>query len=99
MAGLTGPYDHFVGELWPTAWGWLPLDEFGTPIGNATLEPPESGFACAVQHVFAPDQQAELLATITGAPITDRMQPNPDFRATMQGVRGVVTNTLPLVYA
>jgi hypothetical protein len=95
----TGPYDQFVGELWPTAWGWLPLDEFGTPIGQATLEPPASGFACAVQHVFDISGNSEMLATITGAPVTDRMVPNPDFRMTMQGVRGVVTNTPPLVYA
>ena len=97
----TGPYDAFVGELWAGAWGWLPLDELGTPIGNATLEPPAPpALACAVQHVFAPSQDVEMLATITGAPITDRMQPNPDYRMSMAGLRGgVVTNSLPLVYA
>jgi hypothetical protein len=76
-----GAYDQFIGELWPGATGWLPLDVNGTPSGPATLLPPDPPVvACHVFANYMPNADADMLVTITGAPITDNMQPNNDIR-------------------
>jgi len=82
-----GDYDHFAGELTaPGDKGWLPLDEDGTPIGPATLQAPVApALACAVVAVELPDDQGIGLTTPTGAPITDEMVPNSDFRVPGSG--------------
>jgi len=91
---MAGAYDHFIGELWPGAYGWLPLDEAGTPIGPATIDPPPQGpapqkvYACYVladARVPLPDD-ADMLTTPTGAPITDHMNSNVDKRDDMQSM-------------
>lgn len=76
-----GDYDHLAGELvTPGQKGWLPLDEDGTPEGPATINPPVApALACAVVAVELPDGGIGL-QTPTGAPITDEMVPNSDFR-------------------
>ena len=86
-----GPYDHLVGELWPGAYGWLPLDDGGTPSGPATIEPPPEGSGQLACHVYSPVPPEEptanppdLLVTPTGAPITDNMTPNADNRAALE---------------
>jgi hypothetical protein len=78
-----GEYDHFVGELWPGAFGWLPLDPNGTPNGPATLEPPPPpALACHVTHDAGSVgvANADLLVTSSGAPVTDHMNSNSDNR-------------------
>jgi hypothetical protein len=81
---MAGPYDHFIGKLWPGAYGWLPLDENGTPNGPAHLSPPSAGSGVKACHVWANDkiplEGQDALLTATGAPITDNMTPNTDFR-------------------
>jgi hypothetical protein len=81
---MAGPYDHYIGELWPGAYGWLPLDENGMPIAPARIDPPnpdKGHFAC---HVMAnpkiPLEGEDALTTPTGAPITDQMTSNVDKR-------------------
>jgi hypothetical protein len=91
---MAGAYDHFVGDLLPGDKGWLPLDENGTPIGPATKAAPVApALACAV---VATDGSAgqDVLTTPTGAPITDEMEANPDFR--LPGSGGTAP-TLPAI--
>ena len=86
----SGPYDHLVGELWPGAYGWLPLDgNPGTPIAPARLEPPNpkpDHFAC---HVLANpkiplEESDHALLTSSGAPLDDQMNSNVDKRASLE---------------
>ena len=79
---FAGPFDNLIGELWPGALGWLPLDENGTPNGPATIEPPEDTDipVCRVFANFAPNFDHDLLVTPSGGPITDRMIPNSERR-------------------
>jgi hypothetical protein len=78
-----GAYDQFIGELWPGAFGWLPLDPVtGEPSGQATLEPPEDP-DIPVCHVFAnlmPNLNADLLVSASGAPLVAPLNPHPDPR-------------------
>ena len=92
-----GDYDHFAGELTtPGQKGWLPLDENGTPIGPATIEPPVApALACAVVAVELPDDQGIGLQTPSGAEITSEMEHNPDFR--LPGSGGTEPEPLPPV--
>jgi len=90
---MAGAYDNLVGELWPGAYGWLPLDSAGTPSGPATIDPPAPGpdvYACFVYSpVPDPDpthDPLDLLTTPTGAPITDNMNSNVDKRDTFAGM-------------
>jgi hypothetical protein len=77
----TGPYDQYIGELWPGATGWLPLDDNGTPNGPATLAPPVGNVkAAAVFANYAPNPDADMLVTLAGAPLTTHMNPNVDRR-------------------
>jgi|KBSMisStaDraftv2_1062788.scaffolds.fasta_scaffold107992_3 hypothetical protein len=82
---MAGPYDHYIGKLWPGAYGWLPLDEAGTPIGPAHPNPPTEGSEQPACHVLAnpkiPLGDEDALITSTGAPITDHMTSNVDKRA------------------
>lgn len=97
---MAGIYDDFFGVLAPGDTGWLPLDENGTPNGPASLEPPPLDVpACAVQHTNMLDAAIDKLATIAGAPITDRMQPNPDRRLYPYPGRdsSMASDTRPLV--
>ena len=81
-----GDYDHFIGELWPGAYGWLRLDASGTPIAPATLDPPPpDNLACYVMaNPQIPLGDADQLVTPTGAPITDSMNSNVDKRMEME---------------
>jgi hypothetical protein len=85
-----GAYDHFIGELWPGAFGWLPLDENGEPSGPATIEPPPEGtVACKVFANLQPNFGADMLVSNSGAPLVPPLNPNPDVR-----VAGEVTPPL-----
>ena len=81
---MAGKYDHYIGELWPGAYGWLPLDEFGKPWAPAIIEPPNPGKGHLACHVWAnnkiPLEGEDALLTSTGAPITDNMTSNVDKR-------------------
>jgi hypothetical protein len=78
---VVGPYDQYIGELWPGATGWLPLDDNGTPNGPATIAPPPIGTkAAAVFANYAPNPDANLMVTLAGAPLTDRMNASVDRR-------------------
>jgi len=85
---MAGKYDHYIGELWPGAYGWLPLDENGTPWAPASIEPPNPGKGHLACHVLAnpkiPLGDEDALVTSTGAPITDQMISNVDKRAGME---------------
>jgi hypothetical protein len=82
-----GPFDHFVGELWPGAYGWLRLDSAGTPIAPATIEPPPpDNLACHVTHnptIPLPDDQ-DMLLTSSGASISPPMNSNIDKRVELE---------------
>jgi hypothetical protein len=76
-----GAYDHFIGELWPGAFGWLPLDDQGVPSGPATLEPPGPDVpACKVFANNAPTIGIDMLVSASGAPLVPPLNPNPDIR-------------------
>jgi len=80
-AAPLGAYDHLIGDLWPGAFGWLPLDEFGEPSGPATIEaPPEGTPACKVFANAASSFAADLLVSASGAPLTPPLNPNSDVR-------------------
>jgi len=85
---MAGKYDHFIGELWPGAYGWLPLDENGTPWSPASIEPPNPGKGHLACYVLANPQiplgDADMLVTPSGAPITDHMTSNVDKRADLE---------------
>jgi len=85
---MAGKYDHFIGELWPGAYGWLPLDANGTPWAPASIEPPNPGKGHLACYVLANPQiplgDADMLVTPSGAPITDHMTSNVDKRAEME---------------
>lgn len=78
----SGPYDDLIGtsDLQPGESGWLSLDDTGKPVGVYRY-PPEAGSgvnSCPIT-VHGPEA-AEQLTTITGASITDHMQPSNDRR-------------------
>ena len=82
---MAGPYDHLIGELWPGAFGWLPLDgNPGEPIGPARLEPPNAKadrFACYVMaNAKIPLEGQDALVSPTGAPLQGPLNSNVDKR-------------------
>jgi hypothetical protein len=67
-----------VGELGHGEMGFLVLDEEGHPQGTATKEPPPVGTPAA--RVVGYNPTMDPIATPSGAPITEQMNPAPDFR-------------------
>lgn len=70
-------FDHLVGELAPGDKGWLPLDEAGTPNGDATLQPPPgpNARACSVTV----NEQGHLVSS-SGAALEPPLNSNIDKR-------------------
>jgi hypothetical protein len=69
---------ELVGELGHGELGWVELDEEGMPTGPAQKEPPPLGTVAARVVGYFPTQ--DELVTPSGAPVTDQMNPAPDFQ-------------------